>query len=310
MIMVKLIIIIQSMSLKSAESIHYYFRKQQYSTMKFLSMKPRAINWDCHISKAFKRRAIKASRKHKASTRRKQEVLLVNDESTPLSDVECLHDAIHPHFSTRVGGNWNAERILTLAKRVSNLLKFAKDIAPTKVKGRDPLRRFHYLVMHQKDVIPHYLASLESELKDTTLRIFSCSFSSFLHWFVLYYEYDKKVLPPIPAKKYELLKDIITSCISSYRKSALKNKPYVSVEQLKQDGMWPEGGIKEIQEGFPLLEIIAKQYLQMDCITDDDLKWYLGFLSTHFYAFAPQGRVGGIKSLTVEQGSVLLETSK
>ena len=281
-------------------------------------MKPRGINWDCHISRCFKRRAVKSSTKRKASGKKqkkqkvKQVDALMNDGTTSLvtkeTDIHYLYDAIYTHFSTRVGGNWNSERIMTLARRINNLLLFAKDNAPTKVKGRDPLQRFHYLVMRQRNVIPQYLASLEGEMKDTTLRIYSCSYSSFLRWFVLYYEYKKDF--PIPADEYELLKDIITNCTSSYRKSALKNKPYVSVEQLKQDGMWPEGGIREIQEGFPPLEDIAKQYLQMQCITDDDFKWYSGFLSAHLYAFAPQGRIGGIKSLTVEQGFVLLETSK
>jgi hypothetical protein len=84
-----------------------------------------------------------------------------------------------------------------------------------------------------------------------------------------------------------------------------------SIENLIVNNEWPPNGLKDIRDALNLVAPFIDSFKTINTIlTKELIDQYLSILITAVYADGPQGRVGGIQSLTKAHGLHLISQCK
>ena len=241
----------------------------------------------------------------------------------------CLMAGLQSFLNTPVGGAKTKVFVESLLKKVFELLSFARvslygsafflDADNDTEFGRQVWQTAHAISTDHLEKVSEHLDQLgeKTGIKHNTKMANVAKYRVFFNW-NCFWSPIGKLSYPVSERDVLKLEKTLHALQNYHRREGMKSKRAntQSIDERVAALTWPENGFATLREALiPDMDIL----LAMGKPTDEpssfffderDYRRFVQVLISAFYAFAPTGRVGGLKSLIYEKGLELVKNRK
>ena len=206
------------------------------------------------------------------------------------------------HLTSKIGGGLSHTEARTTANRFAAFLDWIQQKTPSGHLPHD-LEGFicHVIQAEYANLGPYaqYLEEIKGYVSSTIINHINDIVKS-AKWFVLINMGKSKI---VRKADLEGLLYISTNLKKNLSKDVKGTHAKVTMESEVYLRHQPEGGLRQLQEQFaPELEKLKRLLSTTPFVIGaEEYRWFCGLMYVAMYIFAPQGRKGGVESITLSQ---------